>query len=264
MSETPPAPLHVAVLGTGLWMPGYPDLAAWRAGGEPDEAHEKPKGLALDRINRRRAGILGRAIADAAAQAMEESAVDASTVPSIVGSSIGEAAMIGLLEQMWRTKEPMSPAAFTVSVHNASSGLLSISSKNQGYATSLAADEDTPGMALIEGLGVVHATGGPVLVVCGDEEAPRSLVQNAPHWDMLAAAVVLGPVDQAPSTAPQLTVLGGEEPTIEAVPLQDRLALSPQAGMIDLLVALQARTAGRVRLDRGTGRGYVAELTFPA
>ena len=154
----------VGVLGLGLWMPGFPSTAAWSAGAHDPEA-TKPQGLALDRVNRRRAGALGRAIADASAQAIEESGVDASTIATVVGSAIGEAAaMISLLEQMWRTKEPLSPAAFTVSVHNASSGLLSISCKNRGYANSLAADEDTPAMALLEAIGLVRTGASPVLV----------------------------------------------------------------------------------------------------
>ena len=73
---------------------------------------------------------------------MTAAGVDPSKAPTIVGSAIGEAAtMIGLLDQMWRRHEPMSPAEFTVSVHNAASGLISICNKNRGMTTSLAADK---------------------------------------------------------------------------------------------------------------------------
>jgi len=253
----------VAVLGLGLWMPGYPSVAAW-AGAMPEADADKPQGRGLDPANRRRAGVLGRAIADASAQAMQEADVDPSTVATIVGSSIGEAAtMIGLLDQMWRTKTPMSPAAFTVSVHNASSGLLSISSKNQGYATSLAADEDTPGMALLEAVGLA-LRGDPVLVACGDEAAPRSLVKNAPHWEILAGAVVLAPLDYERPRHARLSVLAGEQATLRPAALDQDLARNPQAGLIDLVDAILRREPGRVRLDRGKGRGWLAELDFDA
>ena len=94
--------LQVSVAGTGLWMAGYPDAAAWAArapvtGDEP----LKPKGEAFDRVNRRRASQMGRAIGDAVAEALGQAGVEPRTTPVIVGSSIGEAsAMIGLLDQM--------------------------------------------------------------------------------------------------------------------------------------------------------------------
>ena len=256
--------LEVAATGLGLWMPGYPNLAAWTSQAHDEEA-VKPVGTALDRVNRRRAGVLGRAIADAAGQAIEQSGIDPSQTPCVVGSSIGEAdAMIALLDQMWRTETPLSPATFTVSVHNASSGLLSISSKNQGYVTSLAADEDTPAMALLEGAGLVHERGVPVLVVCGDEAAPSKLVKDEPHWGMLAAAIVIAPAEDLAPRTPKIAVRFGapDESPLPPATLDDDLARSPQAGLVDLLEAISKGDPGCVRLDRGLGRGFVCDLSF--
>jgi len=227
-----------------------------------DPQAEKPQGRAFDRVNRRRAGVLGRAIADAAAEAMEAAGVDPARVATIVGSSIGEATtMIGLLDQMWRYEEPMSPASFTVSVHNAASGLLSISSKNQGFATSLAADHDTPGVALLEAIGIVHQDRAPVLVVCADEAAPVTLVRSAPPWDLLASALVLSPLDGAPPDAPRLELLTDAPVTLPPRPLDPVLAENPQVGLFDLVDAVLCGTGGVLRLDRGRGRGYAARLT---
>jgi len=187
------APGTVAVTGLGLWLPGFPNAAAWAAGAADPEA-VKPIGAALDRVNRRRASPLDRALADTVAAAILHAGVDPTTVPVVVGSSIGEAAtMIGLLDEMWRHHNPMSPADFTMSVHNAASGLISISNKNRGMTTSIAADHDTPAAALLEGIGLVLTRGAPVVVACGDEPAPPTLVQHAPPWSMLTAAVVLAP-----------------------------------------------------------------------
>jgi hypothetical protein len=251
----------VAVTGIGLWLPGFPSREAWVAR-RRDVAQPKPLGRAFDRVNRRRSGALGRAIADAGAEAMEEARSDPATVASVIGSAVGEAStMIGLLNQMWRDKTPMSPAAFTVSVHNAASGLLSISCRNQGYATSLAADEDTPAAALMEGIGLVAAGAGAVLVVCADEAIPAPLAREAPSWELMAAAVVLEPLDAARRRA-SLAVVRGEPATLAAAAVDPAVALNPQVGLVDLVDALLRGEAGRVALDRGTGRGFLAEIGF--
>ena len=252
--------MNVAITGLGLYLPSYPSLSQWISQ-TPDPEAPKPKGLALDRINRRRAGILGRAVADSAAEAMVQADADPSEVSTVVGSSIGEAStMVGLLEQMWRDKTPMSPAAFTVSVHNAASGLLSISSKNQGYVTSLAADEDTPAAALLEGIGLVHQKEAPVLVVCADEPAPLCLVEDNSAWGMLAAAVVLAPRESSSGALAQLEIVQGSQATLPAAEVDYLAANNPQAGLLDLVNAVLRGEPGTVALDRGTGRGYCAQL----
>lgn len=245
----------VAITGLGLWVPGFPNVAAWVAGAADAEA-VKPVGAALDRVNRRRASGLDRALADTVAAAMQQAAVDVTTVPVVVGSSIGEAAtMIGLLDAMWRHHLPMSPADFTMSVHNAASGLISISNKNRGMTTSVAADHDTPAAALLEGIGLVAAHGGPVVVACGDEPAPAMLVQHAPPWAMLTAAVVLAPFA---ADAPHLATLRFvDEPATRSLDrFEPMLRSNPQIGLLAVVDAVARRTAGVVRLDNGTGRGY--------
>lgn len=254
-------PATVAITGLGLWTPGYVSADAWARGAHDPEL-PKPTGLGLDRINRRRAGHMGRSIADSATQAMEQAGVDPASVATVVGSSIGEAStMISLLEQMWRTKEPMSPAAFTVSVHNAASGLLSISSKNLGYTTSLAADENTPAVALLEGIGLVLDRGAPALVVCSDESAPVCLVEDSEPWELLSAAVVLAPVEEAANSLATLEVVREGE-ALAPTKLDPLMIHNPQVGLLDLIDAVQKRSAGLTRLDRGTGLGYLAKLTF--
>ncbi len=258
MTETP----IVAIRGLGLWMDGYPSVPAWSLR-IPDPDADKPTGKAFDRINRRRAGKMGRAIADAAAEAMEQAVVDTSSISTVVGSSIGEATtMIGLLEQMWREKTPMSPAAFTVSVHNAASGLLSISNKNTGFTTSLAADEDTPGVAMLEAIGLVLDRGLPALVVCADEAAPLKLLKDAPNWDLIAGAIVLAPLEKDSPHLARVRVLCGQEATLPEADLTQNLVHNPQAGILNMIDAVLQGATGSVRLDRNTGCGYAAELDF--
>lgn len=252
----------VKVAGLGLFLPGFPSAPAWTTG-EIDPELPKPTGLILGRINKRRAGALGRSVADCAAEALAQAGVEPSEVSIIVGSSIGEAStMVGLLEQMWRTKTPMSPAAFTVSVHNASSGLLSIGCENQGYVTSLAADEDTPAAALLEAIGLVHQKEAPVLVVCADEPAPECLVEEGDAWGLVASAVVLVPSEfDAPRMA-ALEVVASEDATLAPAEVDSMAANNPQVGLLDLVNSILAGETGVVALDRGNGRGYGARLTF--
>lgn len=250
----------VGIAGLGLWMPGYPDLPSWIAATR-DPGEPAPTGRSFDRVNRRRASILGRALADALVEAVEQAGVDASVVPTLVGSAIAEAStMVSLLEQIWRRNDPLSPAAFTVSVHNAASGLISISAKNQGYASSLAADFDTPAATLLEAIGLVATTGEPVALVCGDEPVPLDLVPLERSWPLQAAAAVLVPLDGPHASLCSLGVELGCEADLEPAGLDATTSRNPQAGMTDLVNAAARGWRGRVRLDRGLGRGYCAVL----
>jgi hypothetical protein len=78
--------------------------------------------------------------------------------------------------------EPVSPADFSLSVHNALAGLLSIASKNQEGHTSLAAAGDTFACGLLEAAATLAASPKqPVLLVYYDEPLP-------PPYDTFGAA----------------------------------------------------------------------------
>jgi hypothetical protein len=102
--------------------------------------------------------------------------------------------MLDLLEQMIRgADEDFSPMKFAVSVHNAAAGLVSISTHNRAFTTSVAADHDTPAMALLEGIGAMAALDRPA-VVCGDEAAPEGLEVADPSC-LLVTASTKGALD---------------------------------------------------------------------
>jgi hypothetical protein len=251
--------LRAAVVGTGVWMPGFPTVDAWRSNEEDAEA--VPTGTIIERRSRRRSSRFTRALADAYEQALVSSDLDGAEVASVFGSALGEVStMVGLLDQMWREAGPLSPMAFAMSVHNAAAGVVSISTKNRGYTTSAGADFDTPAMSLFEAFGLLDQ-GVPVIVVVGDESVPEKLVRGDAGWCMLTAAVALAPVDAEGSLA---TI---ELPAIQAGDL-DRAALSapatrnPCVGMLDLIAAIAERKSGRIALDRGRGRGWSAGLQF--
>lgn len=247
-----------AIVGVGLRLIGYPTAAAWRAG-ERDET--PPKGALIERRSRRRCSPFTKALAEAYGEALDGSGLAPAEVASVFGSALGEVGtMIKLLDTMWVGEEPMSPMAFAMSVHNAASGVVSISTANRGYTTSIGADHDTPAMALYEALGLLAAGAPGVMVTCGDDGVPVELIAEDDGWPLAAAAVALAPVEQAPD-APRIgwpTMQGGE-PVARAA-LSARVAENPSAGMIDLVDAVLGKRWGTVALDRGAGSGWSVEL----
>ncbi|MCA9671217.1 MAG: beta-ketoacyl synthase chain length factor [Myxococcales bacterium] len=258
---------RVHVAGVGLYATDYPDLGAWSRGAAQPGC--EPAGELIDRRARRRTSALTRALADAYGEALGASGFAADEVAAVFGSALGEAAtMIGILDQIYGGKN-VSPMRFAMSVHNAASGVVSTTTKNRGITTSIGADFDTPAMALIEGIGLVAAHEVPVVVVCGDEQAPDDLVQGLDlSWDMLAVALVLapatgggdGPLLRVHARTPEGAALCALEDEQPPRAVSARLARSPQVGLLDVVAALQRGQGGYVRLDRGRGRGYVAEL----
>ena len=72
-------------------------------------------------------------------------------------------------------REPVSPADFSLSVHNALAGLLSIATKNPRGHTAIAAGHDSFGYGMLEGaLCLASATDEKVLVVYFDAPLPES------------------------------------------------------------------------------------------
>ena len=251
--------LRASVLGAGLWMPDAPSLASWRDDATTDES--APTGAFIERRSRRRSSQFTRALADAYAEALETSAADPAEVSAVFGSALGEVStMVGLLDQMWREAEPLSPMAFAMSVHNAAAGVVSISSANRGYTTSSGADFDTPAMSLFEAFGLV-AEGKAVIVAIGDESVPEKLVRGDAGWCMLTAAIAIGP--SGASNAIATISLPSREPAdLERSSLSGPASRNPCVGMIDLIAALRRRVDGRVALDRGRGRGWSVALSF--
>lgn len=80
------------------------------------------------------------------------------------------------------TSDPISPADFTLSVHNALAGLLSIGWANMAGHTAVCAGADTFAFGLLEAVASLHDAGGnPVMLIYFEDPAP-------PPYDELAEA----------------------------------------------------------------------------
>jgi Beta-ketoacyl synthase, N-terminal domain len=163
----------IAVRAWYAWAPGMDTQRAWLqwagAGCAASVARDVVQTPALPMMLRRRATSLGQKIL-MAALALGETA---RTGRYIFASRHGEfSRQVGILDALASGELP-SPAEFTMSVHNALAGLLSIDTGNTQGHTAIAAGADTFGMALLEAVACLHeAPGDPVLLLYGDEQLP--------------------------------------------------------------------------------------------
>ncbi len=271
VSEFEPQSTTIAVAGIGLWIPGASsasELPKLMAGTHLPRQSEvaDPGGLSIEPRARRRASRLSRALADACTQAIKQAQLDASSVATVFGSTLGEAhTMITLLGQMWR-KEEMSPMGFATSVHSAASGVVSINAGNRAFTTSLSADYDTASAALLEAWGVAVTMNLPTIIVCGDDHSPQDFVPESEAFDLVAVALALVP-DSVSLTAPVLGRLSlpmrrdAELPLLDPIRTTPQVHRNPQTGLLDVAAHLAAGRKGAVRLDRGHGNGAITIIS---
>ena len=92
----------------------------------------------------------------------------------VFASQHGELGYTVSLLRALAAEEPLSPATFSLSVHNSAAGLFSILRADRSESTALAAGDETLGHALLEGFCQLDADPGrPVLVVYADGPLPE-------------------------------------------------------------------------------------------
>ena len=158
------------------WAPGLQDQAAWRAWlGNPGPVPQgdDPPLTEMPAMMRRRVERLGRVALQAAYWAQGDQAPSSVIFASRQGD-IGRS--LQLLRQL-AGGETMSPASFSMSVHNAIGALYSIANSQTCPYTSVAAGAETVEAAFVEAIGQL-ADGAPdVLLVCYDEPLPEPYTQ---------------------------------------------------------------------------------------
>jgi hypothetical protein len=184
------------------WAPGLDSRGAWQAwAGSSGAEGAAFLGDSSARI-REFPALLGRR-ASRSDRAGLRAALDCSEglgpVATVFASRHGEVhRSVELLTALARD-EPLSPMAFSLSVHNAAAGLFSIGREDRSASSSVAAGRDSLPMAMLEACGVL-AEGAPrVLVVAHDEPVPALfepyLDESAPH---AGAAFLLEPAGEKP------------------------------------------------------------------
>ena len=180
------------------WAPGIESSADWAAWARGDLA---PAGDALPPLRqmpaalRRHAGPIGRLACDVAYRALD----GAEDVPIIFCSRYGEAERsVQLLTDLART-EPLSPTAFSLSVHNAALGLLSIARRDGANGIAIAAGEASAAHGVIEACGLL-ADGAPKVLVINAENVLPEVYRSFEDRERVpyAWAALLAPSDGAP------------------------------------------------------------------
>ena len=170
-------------------------LQDWRAwtphrGAEGDsrlDTSDKPAGKAIPSMLRRRLNLLGRAVCDM----LSDLDPDADSVV-LHASRHGDGERT--LEMLYGLNEgePLSPARFGLSVHNAIAGVYSIASGNRRSQQAIAASGGEWAALIAETRGYLADTHSSVVVVFSDQPVPRRFAAYAPESHSAAVALRIG------------------------------------------------------------------------
>ena len=151
------------------WAPGTSSHEAWQKWHDRQVFDQQEKAaipVAVPKILQRRLSPLARAVFNAA----DGSGGSDNTLPIVFSSAHGEVnKSLEMLKSMQKGEE-VSPTAFSLSVHNAISGLFSMAYANHREITMVAPGQDGIAPAFIEALGLLQERDADqVLIVLYDE-----------------------------------------------------------------------------------------------
>ena len=193
--------MTIAVRDWHAWSPAIASKSLWRqwardeAGNRIDlvdssPEHVEPVAAPLPMALRRRATPLGQRILTSAIAAGGQ----VKDARYILACRHGEfSRFLGILGSIERDETP-SPAEFSMSVHHALAGLLSIHTGNTQGHTAIAAGTETFEMALLESAACLAGDPAtPVLLIYGDEPltGPYAAYNDAYDTEAFVAAFVL-------------------------------------------------------------------------
>jgi hypothetical protein len=154
------------------WAPGLEtqtDWFAWAGASTPDIDARGAAPVVLPVTLRRRISPIGQRMMAACLACGD----GASVGRYVFASRHGEMTRTLSIMQSLAAQEQPSPADFSLSVHNALAGLLSIHAQNRAGHTALAAGPDTFGYALVEAVGwLCERPEDSVLICYGDDALP--------------------------------------------------------------------------------------------
>ena len=249
--------LAVDLVGVGAWGPGFSNWAELQtlfvssATAERDWTAQTPKPEIIPANERRRAPLPVRAAVEVSWQALQQSGLASADVACVFGSGLGDTEITDYMCRALTTPEKqLSPTKFHNSVHNAAAGYWTISSGCMKAANSIAAYQNTAGLALLEAMIQCQQHHEPVLVTLFDTAAQDAYRQIFACEQSFAAAILLMPAGSAAAPLARLTVVDGSAadavaPAFVHAPLDQLYRDNPSAKLLGLLSQLAAKQTGQ-------------------
>jgi hypothetical protein len=229
----------------GAWGPGVdtPEaLSAWATGAGEWLSEGKPDVSFMPVASRRRLSLLCKMTLAALYRCISGGPLPATT-PSVFASRYGENQFTVSILSDIVDNSLISPMKFSLSTHNSTAGIFSIQARNHAPSVSIAAEEDSFGMALFEAATLLETSDHPEVLVLMSEEPLADMY--GPYVSELQVPYAIALVLSATEGAPIST-------TFESTSPVDRNANTPPLAL-DFLKWMHIETP---TLLRSQGRNY--------
>ncbi len=172
--------VEFSIISHAAWAPGLDTDVAWMDWAQRpyfidhvQNGHSEPDVAAMPAMLRRRAGFIGKMALEVAYRCLD----GRSDVPVVFCSRHGECQRsVALLTDLVRD-EPLSPTTFSLSVHNAAAGLLSISRHDHANHSALSGNDSGVEHAVIEACSLLADGASEVLIVVYEGLLPEVFLQ---------------------------------------------------------------------------------------
>ncbi|HEY7885687.1 MAG TPA: beta-ketoacyl synthase chain length factor [Cellvibrionaceae bacterium] len=183
--------MDVYIAQVQAWAPGLDSLAAWQqwaASARAIVSDDKPEARQVPAMTRRRLTRWGRQALEVAMAA--DGDVDAHT-PVIFSSRHGDTERTYKLLEALADAEPLSPNAFSLSVHNSALGIYTILANRHAPSLALAGGRETFAQAWTEAYSWLATGTEQVLLVHTDEPLSDFYRADADEQELPAALALL-------------------------------------------------------------------------
>jgi hypothetical protein len=232
------------IIGIGAWSECF---ANWAQLQEGLRSGEWPEGEALSPElipprERRRAPHTVKMAVEVLGQACEMAGMATSEPAVVFTSAMGDMDITDAMCRILADRpELVSPTRFHNSVHNAAIGYWSIATRSHAPATAVAGHDNSASVGLVEAAVQCVSDGIPVLFVCQEGAAPRTLraVRDSAH--PLALAMLFSPPGSAASPLARLElelIEGGSETSAPRGSFPIDFSGNPSAALLPLFEAL--------------------------
>lgn len=147
----------------------------------PKSPTENPPCSAVSAMLRRRCSLATRSALECAYSVLAEAQQDPSQINVVHGTRFGEISALQELLNSLAVSEPLSPTAFSNSVHHTPLSYFSLNSHNCKIGRTVSAGKATFAMTLLESMLLVNSSQQRVLMMVSDEFWPKEF---EPYYHM--------------------------------------------------------------------------------